>query len=113
LRTKLRERISLSQPKKDDTLIIGTDALSRAIGSIVSRKVVGSHKTEPLALFLRILKTHETHYPTHIKELLAIVETLKRQRHWFHSDEAILIRTDNKSLEHLQSFATTNSGRLA
>jgi RNase H-like domain found in reverse transcriptase len=111
--TKLRKQKSLSQPKQDDSLIIETGASSRAIGSILSRKINDSQITEPLAFFSRVPKRHETHYPTQKKELLAIVETLKRQRHWFHSHKTILIRTDNKSLENLKSFATTNSGRLA
>jgi indole-3-glycerol phosphate synthase len=66
LRTKLRLRKTISQPKHDYSLIIEPDALSPAIGLIVYN-MDNLEITEPLAFFSRIPKALKTHRQTHKK----------------------------------------------
>jgi RNase H-like domain found in reverse transcriptase len=59
----------------------------------------GKRTVEPIAFFSRMLKKSEINYPVHEKELLSIVETFKKFRHWFSNKDETIVKTDNKSLE--------------
>jgi RNase H-like domain found in reverse transcriptase/Reverse transcriptase (RNA-dependent DNA polymerase) len=115
IRKELEKNFFLKQPGDGDKLQIETDASNSSIASVVSKIVEenGKRTVKPIAFFSRILKKSKTNYPVHEKELLSIVETFKKFRHWFSNKDETIVKTDNKSLEFLNSFLSSNSGRLA
>ena len=74
--------------------VVFSDASSQGMGCVLmqNRRVI--------AYVSRQLKNHETNYPTHNLELVAVVFALKIWRHYLYR-ETCRIFTDNKSLKYL------------
>src|SRR5690606_29992925 len=64
-----------------------------------------------IAFFSRKLKPAETCYPTHDKELLAIVDALKQWRHYLHGAK-FRVETDHHSLIWLKDQRTLNHRQI-
>jgi hypothetical protein len=71
----------LSLLEEDKAYALYTDASKEGLGAMLmlDRKVI--------AYTLRKLKPHEINYPTHDLELVAIVFTLKKWRHYLYVAE--------------------------
>jgi RNase H-like domain found in reverse transcriptase len=115
IRRELEIDVFLRQPGDRDKLQIETDASNSLIASVVSKIVEenGKQTVEPIAFFSHMLKKSETNYPVHEKELLSIVKTFKKFRDWFSNKDETIVKTDNKSLGFLNSFLSSNSGKVS
>ena len=79
---KLKEQLCqapvLAFPNFDKPFILTTDASLVGIGGVLTQKTV--EKERPIAFFSRTLNKAEQNYPTHERELLAIVSAIKHFR---------------------------------
>ena len=94
----------------DLPVVVETDASDLAIGAVLLQ---GSHKDvrQPVAFVSRKLTAPELNYPVQEKEMLAIVHSLKKWRHYLQGRPFKVI-TDHKSLVHWRS-AKDPTRRLA
>jgi hypothetical protein len=111
LKRAVRESPVLKPPQEDKPYFIVTDASDYAIGVSLEQLDEVSGKRRPVAFFSRILSPAECSYPTHERELLAIVLALRTWRHFLLGSEfSVVCQTDHRPL---QSFLqqTTLSAR--
>lgn len=85
----------LAYPLRDEIFILDTDASNHGIGAVLSQLQGGVEK--PITYCSRTLSKSERNYCTTRKELLAIVEFSKQQRHYLQNRKFI-IRTDHAPL---------------
>jgi hypothetical protein len=71
-----------------------TDACGSGIGAVIMQ--LG----KPIAYFSRTLGVRNATMSTYDKEALAILEALKRWRHYFPESD-LIIKTDQKSLKYI------------
>ena len=88
----------------DKPIIVETDALDYALGTILSIQT-DSGEVHPVAFHSQTFTALELNYDTHNKELLAIFEAFRVWRHYLEgSGIPIDVVTDHKNLEY---FSTT------
>ena len=84
-----------------DTIFVTTDASDRRTGAVLSTGL-SWETARPVAFESQQLNDAEKNYPTHEKELLAIVRALKKWR--FHLlGTHFEVRTDHRTLEYFQT----------
>ena len=59
----------------------------------------------------RKLNKHEFNYPVHEKELLALVESTTKWRHYLHG-LPVIVYTDSSALKYLQTMAKPSPARF-
>jgi ribonuclease HI len=75
-----------------------TDGANKGIGATVSHRYEDGSK-KPIGYYSKKLSPAEQNYPTHDKELLAILKTFEHFRPWLHgSKEPIKVWTDHQAL---------------
>lgn len=105
--TTLKERLTsaavLAHPDPACQYIVSTDASGFAIsGVLMQDQADGSRR--PVAYFSRKLNPAEKRYPTHDKELLAIVRAVEHWRCYLEgSPHPVLLLSDHRSLQHLNT----------
>ena len=99
LKTKLTSTPVLGIPDQRRPFTLMTDASDKTIGAVLSQD------DHPIAFTSRKLLDAELNYPTHEKELLAIINALRVWRHYL-LNQKVTIFTDHKPLEH---FATQSN----
>ena len=101
----------LVHPRMDLPFTVTTDASGFAIGAVLSQD--HGNGQQPVAFMSKKMLPAERNYPTHDKELLAIVRALSEWRCYLHgAAHPISIVTDHRSLQYLNSQPTL-SGRQA
>ena len=75
------------------------DASDEAIGAELAQEVDGAFN--PIAFESRKLTPAERNYPTHERELLALVHALKTWRHYLEGRKLMVV-TDHNSLKYIQ-----------
>ena len=105
LRAALISAPVMAYPQEVGLYILDTDASAFAIGSVLSQ--MQSHEGGPeeervIAYGSRSLQGREQRYCTRRRELLAIVEFVKRFRAYIWGRE-VLIRTDHASLKYIKT----------
>ena len=89
----------------DLPLVLETDALDRALATILSIRT--NSNLHPIAFHSRTLQAAELNYDVHDKELLAIVEVFKKWRHYLEGTATpIDVITDHKNLTYFCSSKT-------
>jgi hypothetical protein len=89
--------LAYPDPASDYEVLLTTDASNIGIGAVLSMKKDG--KWHPIAFESRKLNPAERNYPTHEKELLAIVHALVKWRCYLVGKHFTL-HTDSKVLSH-------------
>lgn len=103
--TKLKAALVSSgvlKPFQDDSTVptrVTTDASDSAIGAELAQQVDGTYY--PVAFESRKLSPAERNYPTHERELLAIIHALKTWRHYLEGRRFTVV-TDHNSLKYIQ-----------
>lgn len=101
---KLKQALSnapvLLIPDPELPFELTTDASDYAIGAVLTQNQGKGH--QPVAFESRKLNSAEMNYPTHEKELLAIVHAIKVWRHYLDA-QAFIVHTDHSPLTYLQS----------
>ena len=102
---KLKEKITsqsvLSLPKRENKFRMEMDTSGHAIEGVLSQKQEGKWK---LIVFLsRIMQPAERNYKIYDKELLAIMETLTKQRQYLlDTTEKFKVWTDHENLKYFR-----------
>ena len=91
----------LHAPDETKPFWLNTDASDFAIGAVLSQKD-DEDVLRPLAFYSSKLKGAEIRYPTHEKELLAIIKSLKNFRSYIYG-RPINVQTDHKTLQYFTS----------
>lgn len=79
--------------------VIETDASDYAIGAVLSQTEHG--ETRPVAFLSRKMQPAELNYPTHDKELLAIIYALNSWAHYLEGNQfTIKVLSDHQSLKY-------------
>jgi hypothetical protein len=84
----------LAQPDIEKLFDVYCDASGTGIGGILMQD------GHAIAYTSRQLRRHEEHYPTHVLEILAIIDALKVWRHYLLGN-LVHIYTDHKSKKYL------------
>jgi len=104
----LCSQITLSLPASNCTYILDTDASEFGIGGVLSQIVNGQEKV--LFFASNSLTSTERNYCTTRRELLAVVQYLRKFRHYLMGRKFIL-RTDHRSLTWLMSWKDPSSSQ--
>jgi len=95
----------------ESPIILETDASDRALAAILSTRTDG--EIYPIAFMSRAFSTAELNYDMHDKELLAIIESFKKWRHYLEGvADPVEVYTDHRNLTYF-SETKTLSRRLA
>lgn len=97
LKTAVTAAPVLKVAKPDADYILHTDASDYAIGAVLSQ--VWEGVAHPVAFVSRQLTPTETRWPTHDKEMLAVVHACKHWRHYLHGRK-VVVRSDHYTLQH-------------
>lgn len=89
--------------------IIHTDASDYAIGAVLEQNSGDGNR--PISYMSEKLNEHQINYPTHEKELYSIFRALVNWQCYIEGAE-IIVYTDNKGLEYLQSQRTVNQRQV-
>lgn len=100
LKTALSSTPVIASPDPDKPYLLTTDASDTAIGAVLTQD--HGHGQQPIAFESRKLTPAEQIYPTHDKELLAIVHALKVWRHYLEGADLKII-TDHHSLTYFKN----------
>ncbi|KAI3514654.1 hypothetical protein L1887_13250 [Cichorium endivia] len=102
LKKKLCEAPILSLPEGTEDFAVYSDASGLGIGCVLTQR------GKVIAYASRQLKEHELNYPTHDKELAAVIHALKIWRHYLYGTQCKLF-TDHQSLQYLFSQKDLNA----
>ena len=79
--------------------VLETDASDYAVGAVVSQRDPGSGRLHPITFHSRKFNSAELNYEIYDKEMLAIVETMDRYRHYFEGlGQTTTIFSDHRNL---------------
>lgn len=108
LRTCLITPPLLGYPDFRKEFVLFTDASNYGIGAVLSQ--IQEEKEVVIAYFSKHLNKAEIKYSTIEKEAFAVVEAIKRFRHYLQDDPFVII-SDHRPLQWLQTFKD-ETGRL-
>ena len=93
-------------------ICVETDALDFAIAGILSQ-VQEDKQWHPVAFWSRKMQGAERHYETHDKELLAIVESFKRWRHYLEGSQfPVRVLCDHANLRYFMTTKELNGRQI-
>ncbi|KAK3745260.1 hypothetical protein QZH41_010890 [Actinostola sp. cb2023] len=101
LKTTLSTAPVLAYPTSKDPFILDTDASNIGLGAVLSQVQDGEEKV--IAYYSKSLSKAERNYCVARKELLAIVNAVKRFHHYLYG-RPFLVRTDHGALRWLMNF---------
>uniref|UniRef100_A0A803TMC2 Gypsy retrotransposon integrase-like protein 1 n=1 Tax=Anolis carolinensis TaxID=28377 RepID=A0A803TMC2_ANOCA len=102
----------LTHPDVDKPFVVEADASSYALGAVLSQKD-SSGTLRPCGFYSRQLTPFEQNYTIWEKELLAIKVAFEVWRHWLEgARHQIVVRSDHKNLEHLQTAKKLNQRQI-
>lgn len=103
----------LASPDPAKPFHVVTDASDFAVGASLEQVHGGGEERRPVAFFSHSMNPAERKYPTHERELLAIVLALRTWRtHLYGSEFAVHSQTDHKPLHHFMSQSTLSSRQV-
>jgi len=103
LKTALRVAPVLALPDPDRQYVVDTDASDFATGAVLQQD--HGRGLQPVAFMSHKMSEAETRYPTHDKEMLAIISMLGEWRTYLQGRQpfTIRIRTDHNSLQYFMT----------
>lgn len=101
LKEAIRTGPVLALPDPTLPYVVHTDASGFAVGAVLSQKQ-SDGALRPLAFLSKKMLDAETRYPTHEKELLAIIHALRSWRHYLYGRK-FTVYTDHHSLQHFKT----------
>jgi hypothetical protein len=103
LKRKLKEAPVLALPDPDRPYVVNTDASDFATGAVLQQDF--GRGLQPVAFLSHKMSPAETRYPTHDKEMLAIIHALTEWRTYLQGRQAftVRIRTDHNSLQYFMT----------
>ncbi len=101
LKRQLLQQVVLAYPDPSRPYHLYTDASETGTGAMLCQPDVFGH-LKLIACTSRKLNPHERNYVTHEKELLALVDALKKWRHYLQGPK-VQVFTDNTCLKNIQT----------
>ena len=92
----------LKLPTRNGKFIIHTDASSEAVGAVLEQEDEATKVIKPVAYYSQKLQGAQLNYPTHEKELYAIIRALLTWKHYIEGRK-FLICTDHHSINYLKT----------
>ena len=92
----------LKLPSRNGKFIVHTDASSEAIGAVLEQEDEHTKSIKPVAYYSQKLQGAQLNYPTHEKELYAIIRSLITWKHYLEGQK-FLICTDHHSINYLKT----------
>ena len=92
----------LKLPTRNGKFIIHTDASNEAIGAVLEQEDTEDKSIKPVAYHSQKLQGAQINYPTHEKELYAIVRALQIWRHYLEG-QRFIVCTDHHSINYLKT----------
>ncbi|TIA68013.1 hypothetical protein E3P91_04182 [Wallemia ichthyophaga] len=92
----------LRLPTKEGDFRVHTDASEYAIGAVLEQEDITTKDIRPVAYFSKKLTGAQVHYPTHVKELFAIKESLESWRQYLEG-RRFSVYTDHYSLQYIRT----------
>ena len=103
LKLRLTSAAVLAHPDASRQYVVATDASGFALSGVLMQDQPDGTR-RPIAYFSRKLNSAEKRYPTHDKELLAIVRAVEHWRCYLEgSAHPVLLLSDHRSLQHLNT----------
>jgi hypothetical protein len=109
IKSAIKENLCLALPSREKahTFILTTDASDTSIGATLSQKQSANHE-RLIACYSKTLGDAQRRYSATEKELVAVIESIKRFRHLLLGNSFIL-RTDHKPILFLFKTRNLNS----
>ena len=105
LKTELCSARVLQPPQGDKPFVVDVDASESGVGAVLTQE--DAHGTMRPVMFLsRRLTPAEEKYPTHEREMLAIVYAMKKWRPCLDTNEPFTVHTDHNPLKYLHTQRT-------
>lgn len=103
LKRALQEAPVLALPDPDRQYVVDTDASDYATGAVLQQDF--GRGLQPIAFMSHKMSDAETRYPTHDKEMLAVINMLGEWRTYLQGRQpfTIRIRTDHNSLQYFMT----------
>ncbi|KAL5503844.1 hypothetical protein ACEPAH_7915 [Sanghuangporus vaninii] len=96
-------KVALAMPKPDKPYTLETDASDVAIGAVLQQED-SQGELRPLGFMSKTLSSAQRNYPTHDKEMLAIIEALGHWRHLLEgTKEPLTIRSNHANLRYFMT----------
>jgi hypothetical protein len=100
LKTKMTTAPILAMPNFGQPFVLEADASGHSIGAVLMQK------GRPISFFSKAIGPKAAALSTYDKEALAIIESLKKWKHYFAAT-SLIIRTDQQSLKIIQEQKLT------
>jgi hypothetical protein len=84
----------LALPNFNKPFILESDATDKSIGAVLMQE------GKPISYFSKSLGKQAVEFSTYDKEALAIIEALKKWKHYL-AKESLILRNDQQSLKHI------------
>ncbi len=110
LRDKLLSAEILKYPDWDSEFVLTTDGCVTGVGSVLSQLCDVTNTQRPICYHSRSLNKHEANYGISELEMLAVVDSIEKFRHYLSHNTFLLI-TDHKALQWLMTMKKP-SGKL-
>lgn len=90
--------------------MVKVDASDTGVGAVLSQRTPEDQQLHPCAFFSCRLSPAKRNYDIGNRELLAVVRSLQKWRHWLEGvEQSFIIWTDHKNLSYLHSAKWLNS----
>jgi len=103
IKSRLRSAPVLQLPDPDRAYVVNTDASDFAVGAVLQQDQ--GRGLQPVAFMSHKMTPAETRYPTHDKEMLAVMHALAEWRTYLQGRQPFIIRirTDHNSLQYFMT----------
>jgi len=99
----------LASPQDSEPFRIEADSSDFASRAILSQRLPGEEKWQPVAFYSKFLSPVEQNYEIHNKEMLAIIHALEEWRYFLEGARyPVEIWTDHKNLEYFMMAKKLN-----
>ena len=99
LKESFLRHVVLAFPDRNKPYILYTDASDSGVGAMLCQED-DEKRLRLVVCMSRKLNKHEVNYPVHEKELLALVESTTKWRHYLHG-LPVIVYTDSSALKYL------------
>ena len=103
LKESFLRHVVLAFPDRNKPCVLYTDASDTRVGAMLCQED-DEKRLRLVVCMSRKLNKHEVNYPVHEKELLALVESTTKWRHYLHG-LPVIVYTDSSALKYLQTMA--------
>ena len=109
LKESFLRHVVLAFQDRNKPYILYTDASDTGVGAMLCQEA-DEKRLRLVVCMSRKLNKHEVSYHVHDKELLALLESTTKWRHYLHG-LPVIVYTDSSALKYLQTMVSRPPGR--